>query len=322
MSIILISFLITAACYNDGFQKALFFYDGSCDEGSVSQVNTALHLLINVFSTLVVRSPPLSHTSTPTNLYYTVGKFYYSHTMVLSITSSTTRSFKTLISFHKYLPHIKSFLRPSFVSLFKVLKTIPLIRNNRLASSNFFMQVLNSFSREEINTAHLKGSWLEIGIPSIQNIPHVSKFKTWCWMILLISSIPIHLLFNSAIFEMDHRESSFSLTIASEEFSKRGSYYPVGASLLLPGNNFSSIYFEKTLEQYSDETSNIVQSISAIAVNSHEWERLQTMECQQEYLSCSGLRRHRNIVVVAEKPGGWIRDGTLECLFFFHSLNA
>ncbi|KAI1776297.1 hypothetical protein F4818DRAFT_413614 [Hypoxylon cercidicola] len=229
MSIILMGLLIAAACYNDSFQGALFLYNGTCDGGSVSQINTALHLLINVFSTLV------------------------------------------------------------------------------LASSNFFMQVLNSPSREEINAAHLKSSWLEIGVPSIQNIPHVSKFKTWCWTVLLLSSIPIHLLFNSAIFEMDHRESTFSLTIASEEFSKGGSYYPIGASLLLPGNNSSNLNFQ-ALEQYSKETSNIVQNISAIAMNAHGWERLQTIECQQEYLSCSGLRQHRNVVVVADQPGGWIRD--------------
>lgn len=54
MSVALVVCLIVVASQNGGSQKALFFYNGDCDEGSVSQVNTALHLLINVISTLMV----------------------------------------------------------------------------------------------------------------------------------------------------------------------------------------------------------------------------------------------------------------------------
>ena len=39
-------------------------------------------------------------------------------------------------------------------------------------------------------------------------------------IIYVISSIPIHLLFNSAIFQTDYRESDFSLTIATEDLSQ------------------------------------------------------------------------------------------------------
>lgn len=53
MSIVLICFLIAATSTN-GFDKAVFFYDGNCDGGSVAQLNTVLHLLINIVSTLVV----------------------------------------------------------------------------------------------------------------------------------------------------------------------------------------------------------------------------------------------------------------------------
>lgn len=55
MSVFLIACLISAASQVGGIEKALMFYDGDCDGGNVSKLNMALHLLINVVSTLVVR---------------------------------------------------------------------------------------------------------------------------------------------------------------------------------------------------------------------------------------------------------------------------
>lgn len=39
-----------------------------------------------------------------------------------------------------------------------------------LASSNFFMQILNAPSREEVDEAHVMGSWLGIGVPSWRSV--------------------------------------------------------------------------------------------------------------------------------------------------------
>lgn len=78
------------------------------------------------------------------------------------------------------------------------------------------MQVLNSPSREEVNAAHFRGSWMGIGIPSVRNAFKVSRFKTVCWLCLLISSIPIHLLFNSTVFQTDRKyqnHASIRLTL-------------------------------------------------------------------------------------------------------------
>lgn len=77
MSITLISSLIVAIVFNGGFRKALVFYDGSCDGGTVSQVNTALHLLINIASTLMVNHSPPSLSLTLANILSTVGNDHH-----------------------------------------------------------------------------------------------------------------------------------------------------------------------------------------------------------------------------------------------------
>lgn len=63
-----------------------------------------------------------------------------------------------------------------------------------LSASNYAMQVLCSPSRIECETAHQRGSWLDIGIPSIRNLKYISKRRKLLWLALASSSIPLHLL--------------------------------------------------------------------------------------------------------------------------------
>lgn len=58
---------------------------------------------------------------------------------------------------------------------------INLISSGVLASSNFYMQVVCSPSRKEVDKAHAYLQSLDIGIPSVKNVRFVSKFKQICW---------------------------------------------------------------------------------------------------------------------------------------------
>ncbi|KAI0965357.1 hypothetical protein F4678DRAFT_476639 [Xylaria arbuscula] len=194
-----------------------------------------------------------------------------------------------------------------------------LVSVSRLASSNFFMQVLNAPTRQEIDDAHSKTSWLGIGVASVRNIFHVSSFKTWCWVSLLLSSIPIHLLFNSTIFEMDNRGSDYHLTIATEKFVYGGDFYPPGASLTIPGfvasddiggangqGELVSGYGRQiNRSDYQNPLSPVLANISTVSKMAAGWERLDISQCMTEYVQCSGLINHRNVVLIVEKPDGW-----------------
>ncbi|KAI8949339.1 hypothetical protein F4801DRAFT_603395 [Xylaria longipes] len=215
--------ILSSLSLRNGAQKAIFLYSGDCDDGSVSNLNTGLHFLINVVSTLV-----------------------------------------------------------------------------------------------EVDKAHSKASWLVIGVSSVGNVFRVSRLKSCCWVALLLTSVPIHLLFNSAVFETDFRESDFHLTIATKEFTNDGAYFPPGASLLLPG-----IIPREELEQsenvlgygfpvyvsdyYSHERSDTFQNISEIAADSGRWNKLEPSDCKEVYLDCSGLKKYRDVVLIVNHEG-WIRD--------------
>ncbi|KAK0704872.1 hypothetical protein B0H67DRAFT_557589 [Lasiosphaeris hirsuta] len=123
------------------------------------------------------------------------------------------------------------------------------------------MQILNAPTRREVDCVHIKSGgtkWLEIGVPSIRSAFHVSRFKTILWVLFNLSSVPIHLLFNSAILETDFMGTEFHLTIATESFLNGTKYYGPGASFLPPGG-VSIPELLKTDENASDMMGFIIE---------------------------------------------------------------
>lgn len=69
-----------------------------------------------------------------------------------------------------------------------------------LSASNYCMQCLSAPTREEVDRAHHRGKWLDIGVPSLRNLTGISWYRLVLWWLLALSGIPLHLLYNSAVF--------------------------------------------------------------------------------------------------------------------------
>jgi hypothetical protein len=63
-----------------------------------------------------------------------------------------------------------------------------------LSGSNYCMQCLSAPTREEVDKAHANKRWLDIGIPSIRNVKHLGKQRIALWVVLALTSLPLHLL--------------------------------------------------------------------------------------------------------------------------------
>ena len=61
-----------------------------------------------------------------------------------------------------------------------------------LGASNYTMQCISSPTRREIDMAHARGKYLDIGLPSIRNLAGARK-KTLFWL-LVLSTMPLHFL--------------------------------------------------------------------------------------------------------------------------------
>jgi hypothetical protein len=71
---------------------------------------------------------------------------------------------------------------------------INLLSTVLLGASNYCMQCLSAPTRSEIDGAHAKHEWLDIGVSSIRNLTQISGRRVAVWFLLGLSSLPLHLL--------------------------------------------------------------------------------------------------------------------------------
>lgn len=88
-----------------------------------------------------------------------------------------------------------------------------------LSASNYTMQCVAAPTRIECDRAHACGDWLDIGVPSVRNLYKIGWQRRIMWALLAISSTPIHLLYNSAVFKtLD--DNRYERVLAGSEFTK------------------------------------------------------------------------------------------------------
>lgn len=72
---------------------------------------------------------------------------------------------------------------------------INLLSSLLLGASNLCMQLLSVPTRAEIDKAHARKKWLDIGIPSLRNLNHIAKKRQIIWILLALGSFPLHFLY-------------------------------------------------------------------------------------------------------------------------------
>ncbi|KAL8708100.1 MAG: hypothetical protein Q9220_006954 [cf. Caloplaca sp. 1 TL-2023] len=126
------------------------------------------------------------------------------------------------------------------------------------------MQCLSAPTRDEIDRAHQRQRWLDIGVPSIRNLRAMSWYRISLWFLLASSSIPLHLFYNSAVFS----------TLSAREYSV----------LAVSPNLANGSYFNETAK--TDDFSNF-QSYGAQLLdevrNRSIWEPLENSQCIKKY---------------------------------------
>ncbi|KAK1671921.1 hypothetical protein BDP55DRAFT_635346 [Colletotrichum godetiae] len=66
-----------------------------------------------------------------------------------------------------------------------------------LAGSNYCMQCLMAPTRPEIDDAHARQHWLDVGVASLRNFWSITWKKKIVWVLLAASSLPLHLVSTS-----------------------------------------------------------------------------------------------------------------------------
>ena len=127
-----------------------------------------------------------------------------------------------------------------------------------LGASNYSMQCLSSPTRSEIDKAHSQGIWLDIGVPSLRNLRRLSTTRIILWWLLATSSIPLHLLYNSAVFSTLSTQR-FDIYLATSEFLD-GAPFNLSTSVMSSSYNSPTLTaLEGTLQEYSNNHMSLVK---------------------------------------------------------------
>lgn len=166
--------------------------------------------------------------------------------------------------------------------------TINFLGTALLAASSFTMQCLSSPTRSEIDAAHAKRKPLDIGITSWKNLWFLQRWKMIVWWLLCLSTLPLHLLWNSTIFATDGT-NLFSWVVADESFLTGNAWLkPVrGTDYMCNGNGVSSEHIQHIYDGFE----------------ANNYTRLSALDCFNAY-NVDFLNTRRNLIMItAPEPG-------------------
>jgi hypothetical protein len=148
-----------------------------------------------------------------------------------------------------------------------------------LSASNYAMQILSSPTRSECDKAHARRDWLDIGVNGLRNLTRISWQRRILWTLLGISSIPIHLLFNSAIFKTLVANEYFRAVVTTD-FLDGGE---IMANDPYSGPSYSD-FDVSSLEQYRSDYHAALRSIQQqYRERKTMYEQLDPPECISSY---------------------------------------
>jgi hypothetical protein len=176
-----------------------------------------------------------------------------------------------------------------------------------LGCSNFTMQCLSSPTRKDIDRAHGDNCWLDIGVQGTRNLRRISRPRLVLWCLIALSSIPLHLLYNSAVFTtLSAREySTFIvnknfLTGQSFNVSELNSSYTAGT----PSTSRDLNFLDSKSQPYSNTPQFVDPSIQSIAEylqgTQKSLQRLENQACV-EYYSADFLSTRADVLLVASE---------------------
>lgn len=169
-----------------------------------------------------------------------------------------------------------------------------------LGASNYCMQVLSAPNRDELVRAHARRIWLHIGVPSLRNLKHIGRPRAFLWLMLFLSSMPLHLLFNSVVFT-NLQANEYFVNPVTEEWVETG-FYDASRFIDVPGNS------TKAFVEATNAPKLNVTTIDGRFVNTNDaeavYQKLDAAACfnrySNQYMSDAG-----NVYVVHESPIVW-----------------
>jgi hypothetical protein len=164
------------------------------------------------------------------------------------------------------------------------------------------MQVISSPTRQEVDSAHRRSKWLDIGIPSLRNLFWIKKIQVFLWAILAVSSIPLHLLYVNrrppCPYFPAYRQRRYNSAIFQSVSANDYDYITVQPNFLGP---------IPAGDRYTGRHSTQVEALHKAAING-TLAKYDPKACMSAYAS-NYVSKVRSVLLVTENPSSYFGNG-------------
>ena len=154
-----------------------------------------------------------------------------------------------------------------------------------LGSSNYCMQLLVAPTHSEVQKAHKKSVWLDIGAPSVRNLQWISKGSVFVWCCLGVSSALLHLLYRhlcrAALSGLANWIGSWNSAIFAS----------------IPAYKYTAAFTTQDYSQHNESWGGV--DLDRIRSSTIGFERLDNTRCIERYIN--SLNYGKDVVVVTNK---------------------
>ncbi|GIZ37914.1 hypothetical protein CKM354_000134300 [Cercospora kikuchii] len=179
---------------------------------------------------------------------------------------------------------------------------INILSSALFGASNYTMQCLMATTREECDIAHARGDWLDIGCTSFRNLTRISWRRRIAWALLALSSVPIHFLYNSAIFkELYDIENAQLFAVSAgilrtDDIDFQALSEQLSAALSDTG---AKVPESQSQDWYGHNTPKIAQLRSLYLADQAAFVRLEAQQCVDVY-SSDLLTEHSHVFAIVD----------------------
>ncbi|PUU76457.1 hypothetical protein B9Z19DRAFT_1194721 [Tuber borchii] len=173
-----------------------------------------------------------------------------------------------------------------------------------LSGSNYTQQCLAAPTRREIDTAHSRIRWMDIGVPSIRNLFNIKAERTFLWIAIGITSIPLHLLYNSAVHTL-LTANDFEIYIVTKDHFEPGAYTNTSSHVFMPFG------IDHAADRWTNADVQLFYSmLEGSNTGTERYEDLEPSECAKRY-NTDFLSTNRNLFLITSHTSNATDNDTL-----------
>ncbi|KAG0126952.1 hypothetical protein HOY82DRAFT_626483, partial [Tuber indicum] len=180
-----------------------------------------------------------------------------------------------------------------------------------LSGSNYTQQCLAAPTRGEVDAAHARRLWMDIGVPSVRNLFRIKWERTLLWIAIGVTSIPLHLLYNSAVYN-SIAANDYVVTLVTDNYIEQAPQSNATDALLDFYQELYNIENRTTMNipMYVGVTETFNSVLEGYNTDPQAYEDLTPGDCTKLY-NTDFISSHRNLFLITRQSSNVTSNNTI-----------